>query len=94
MHYLTAYPETAAARDRFIIDLRGPRPQHDPWRYQDLVIDDEPTERGDVARVGTILTGCEALALRHALALHDTPRHASRRDPAQIEAAGDVARTR
>ena len=60
MHYLTAYPDAPAARDRFIIDLRGPRPQHDPRRFQDLSIEDEPTERGDIARVGTIfLTGRE-----------------------------------
>lgn len=60
MHYLTAYPDTAAARDRFIIDLRSPRPQHDPWRFQDLAIEDEPTECGGVSRVGTIfLTGRE-----------------------------------
>ena len=60
MHYLTAYPDAPAARDRFIIDLRGPRPQHNPRRFQGLSIEDEPTERGDVARVGTIfLTGRE-----------------------------------
>jgi radical SAM enzyme (TIGR01210 family) len=91
MHYLTAYPETAAARDRFIIDLRGPRPQHDPWRHQDLVIDDEPTERGDVARVGTIfLTGrecpwrCAMCDLWRFTTRHDTPAGAI---PAQIDAA-------
>jgi archaeosine synthase beta-subunit len=60
MHYRSEYPETPAARDRFVIDLRGPRPAHDPWRYQHALVEDEPTERGDVARVGTIfLTGRE-----------------------------------
>jgi archaeosine synthase beta-subunit len=91
MHYLTAYPDTAAARDRFIIDLRGPRSPHDPWRYQDLVIEDEPTERGDVARVGTIfLTGrecpwrCAMCDLWRFTTREDTPAGAI---PAQIEAA-------
>jgi archaeosine synthase beta-subunit len=94
MHYLTAYPQTAAARDRFVIDLRGPRPQHDPWQYQDLVIDDEPTERGDVARVGTVfLTGREC---PWRCAMCDLWRFTTRRDtpagaiPAQIEAARET----
>jgi len=60
MHYRSEYPDTPAARDRFVIDLRGPRPAHDPWRYQSVLIEDEPTERGDSVRVGTIfLTGRE-----------------------------------
>jgi radical SAM enzyme (TIGR01210 family) len=97
MHYLTAYPEAAAARDRFIIDLRGPRPQHDPWRYQDLVTDDEPTERGGVARVGTVfLTGrecpwrCAMCDLWRFTTRHDTPAGAI---PAQIQAARETWRT-
>jgi radical SAM enzyme (TIGR01210 family) len=97
MHYLTAYPEAAAARDRFIIDLRGPRPPHDPWRYQDLVIDDEPTERGGVARVGTVfLTGrecpwrCAMCDLWRFTTRHDTPAGAI---PAQIQAARETWRT-
>ena len=91
MHYLTAYPDTAAARDRFIIDLRGPRPQHDPWRFQNLAIEDEPTERGGLARVGTVfLTGREC---PWRCAMCDLWRHTTRGDtpagaiPAQIEAA-------
>src|ERR1051326_3932632 len=60
MHYLTPYPGTPAERDRFILDLRGPRPRHDPWRFQRIAIDDEITEDGTVARVGTVfLTGRE-----------------------------------
>jgi radical SAM enzyme (TIGR01210 family) len=98
MHYPTAYPQTAAARDRFIIDLRGARPQHDPWQYQDLVIEDEPTEHGDVARVATIfLTGrecpwrCAMCDLWRFTTRHDTPAGAI---PAQIEAARDTWRVR
>ncbi len=91
MHYLTPYPDTPAARDRFIIDLRGPRPQHDPRRYQDVAIDEEMTERGDLARVGTVfLTGREC---PWRCAMCDLWRYTTRADtpagaiPAQIEAA-------
>ncbi len=60
MHYLSTYPERPAARDRFIVDLRAPRPRHDPWHYQDVAVEDELTERGDLSRVGTVfLTGRE-----------------------------------
>jgi radical SAM enzyme (TIGR01210 family) len=91
MHYVTDYPDAPPARDRFIVDLRSPRPQHDPWRPQDLSIEDEPTERGDVARVGTIfLTGrecpwrCAMCDLWRFTTRDDTPVGAI---PAQVEAA-------
>jgi radical SAM enzyme (TIGR01210 family) len=91
MHYVTPYPGEPAARDRFIIDLRGPRPRHDPWRYQHLAVEDEPTERGDVARVGTVfLTGrecpwrCAMCDLWRSTTREDTPAGAI---PAQVEAA-------
>ena len=91
MHYLTAYPDQAAARDRFIVDLRGPRALHDPWRFQDLSIDQEPTGDGGLARVGTVfLTGrecpwrCAMCDLWRSTTRDDTPAGAI---PAQIEAA-------
>ena len=91
MHYTTPYPATAAERDRFIFDLRGPRPRHDPWRYQRLSVDDEITERGGVARIGTVfLTGREC---PWRCAMCDLWRYTTREDtppgaiPAQIEAA-------
>jgi radical SAM enzyme (TIGR01210 family) len=60
MHYPASYPENGDARDRFILGLRGPRPAHDPWRYQDLIVEDELTDDGRITRVGTILlTGRE-----------------------------------
>src|ERR1700724_3312606 len=31
------YPATASARDRFVLERRGPRPEHDPRRYQGLL---------------------------------------------------------
>jgi radical SAM enzyme (TIGR01210 family) len=91
MHYRSEYPDTPAARDRFVIDLRGPRPAHDPWRYQSVLIEDEPTERGDSVRVGTIfLTGrecpwrCAMCDLWRGTTRTDTPDGAI---PAQIRAA-------
>jgi archaeosine synthase beta-subunit len=93
MHYRPEYPDTPAARDRFIIDLRGPRPAHDPWRYQSLLVEDEPTEGGTSARVGTIfLTGrecpwrCAMCDLWRYTTRGDTPAGAI---PAQIRAALD-----
>lgn len=91
MHYLSPYPSTPAARDRFIVDLRGPRPSHDPWRYQSLSAEDEVTESGDHARVGTVfLTGrecawrCTMCDLWRSTTHGDTPDGAI---PAQVAAA-------
>ena len=91
MHYITPYPETPAERDRFVLDLRGPRPRHDPWRHQGLAVDDEITERGGVARVGTVfLTGREC---PWRCAMCDLWRHTTHGDtpagaiPAQIRSA-------
>ena len=54
------YPATASARDRFVLERRGPRPQHDPWRYQGLIVEDERTAQGGRARMATVLlTGRE-----------------------------------
>jgi uncharacterized Fe-S cluster-containing MiaB family protein len=54
------YPATASARDRFVLARRSPRPEHDPWRYQGLIVEDERTARGDHARMATVLlTGRE-----------------------------------
>jgi radical SAM enzyme (TIGR01210 family) len=96
MHYRPAYPDTPAARDRFIIDLRAPRPAHDPWRYQDLAVEDERNERGDAVRVGTVfLTGrecpwrCAMCDLWRYTTRGDTPAGAI---PAQIQAARQVWR--
>ena len=96
MHYFAVYPELPAARDRFIVDLRRPRPQHDPSRYQNLTVEDELTERGDVARVGTVfLTGrecawrCAMCDLWQSTTKGDTPRGAI---PAQLAAARQLWR--
>jgi radical SAM enzyme (TIGR01210 family) len=94
MHYLSAYPKPPAARDRFVVDLRGPRPSHDPWRFQDLTVEDELTEHGDVARVGTVfLTGREC---PWRCVMCDLWRHTTQTDtppgaiPAQLAAARRV----
>jgi archaeosine synthase beta-subunit len=55
-----AYPATVAARDRFVLDRRGPRPLHDPWRHQGVIVEDERADDGSVARMATVLiTGRE-----------------------------------
>ena len=96
MHYLSPYPELPAARDRFILDLRGPRPPHDPWRYQGVSVEDELTEQGELARVGTVfLTGREC---PWRCAMCDLWRHTTHADtppgaiPAQIAAARQLWR--
>ena len=54
------YPATPAARDRFVLERRGARPDHDPWRHQGLIVEDERTADGGRARVATVLlTGRE-----------------------------------
>jgi radical SAM enzyme (TIGR01210 family) len=57
---MPAYPEGRAARDHFVASLRPARPHHDPWRAHAVVVEDERTETGAVARVATVfLTGRE-----------------------------------
>src|SRR5262245_28745708 len=54
------YPADRVARDRFILDRRGPRKAHDPWGYQNLLVEDELTDRRTVSRSATVfLTGKE-----------------------------------
>jgi radical SAM enzyme (TIGR01210 family) len=94
MHYISPYPATAAARDRFVVDLRGERPSHDPRQFQNLSVEDEPTERGGVARVGTVfLTGREC---PWRCAMCDLWRFTTRDDTPAGAIAGQVeaARTR
>lgn len=55
-----SYPTTAAERDRFVLERRGPRRERDPWRFQELLVEDERTATGTVARTATVfLTGRE-----------------------------------
>src|SRR3954463_6577590 len=55
-----AYPAKGAARDRFVLDRRGPRSARDPWQHQGLIVEDEPAAGGSSARVATVfLTGRE-----------------------------------
>jgi radical SAM enzyme (TIGR01210 family) len=54
------YPPGAAARDRFVLAHRGPRPVHDPWRHQGLTVEEERAADGTMARAATVfLTGRE-----------------------------------
>jgi hypothetical protein len=57
---LAAYPDSRRARDRFVLDRRGPRRLADPWRAPRVVVDHEPDAAGGIAEVTTIfLTGRE-----------------------------------
>src|SRR6185503_8992835 len=85
------YPVNSAARDLFVLERRGPRPLHDAWRYQDLIVEDERTADGPIARVATVfLTGrecpwrCAMCDLWRYTTPADTPAGAI---PAQIAAA-------
>ena len=98
MHYPASYPATSDARDRFVLEARGPRPHHDPWRYQDLIVEDERTADGATTRVGTVfLTGrecpwrCVMCDLWRGTTAGDTPRGAI---AAQVAAARRELRRR
>ena len=85
---MSSYPAGATARDRFVLDRRPPRPQHDPWRAQGWLVEDERAPDGTVARVATVfLTGrecpwrCVMCDLWQYTTDSDTPRGAI---PAQI----------
>jgi archaeosine synthase beta-subunit len=55
-----AYPATRSARDRFVLERRGPRRVVDPWQPPRVVIEPEPDGAGGVVDVTTIfLTGRE-----------------------------------
>jgi archaeosine synthase beta-subunit len=90
------YPDTASARDRFVLERRGPRPSHDPWRHQGLIVEDERTADGDRVRIATVLlTGrecpwrCAMCDLWTFTTVADTPRGAI---PAQVAAARAAVR--
>jgi hypothetical protein len=54
------FPVAAALRDRFVLDRRGPRPAHDPWRHQGTVVEEERSADGRRTRMATVfLTGRE-----------------------------------
>ena len=85
------YPDAPSARDRFVLERRSARPRHDPWRYQGLIVEDEPTADGARARIATVLlTGrecpwrCAMCDLWRYTTLEDTPVGAI---PAQVAAA-------
>lgn len=85
------YPATASERDRFVLERRGSRPQHDPSQYQGLIVEDERTAHGGLARTATVLlTGrecpwrCAMCDLWTYTTVGDTPTGAI---PAQVAAA-------
>jgi radical SAM enzyme (TIGR01210 family) len=85
------YPRGGAARNRFVLERRGERPPHDPWRHQGVLVEDEPGADGRIGRVATIfLTGrecpwrCAMCDLWQYTITEDTPAGAI---PAQILSA-------
>jgi radical SAM enzyme (TIGR01210 family) len=81
-------------RDAYVLERRPPRPANDPWRYQGVLLEDEPQPDGPPARVATVfLTGrecpwrCVMCDLWRQTTSGDTPRGAI---PAQIAAAFDA----
>jgi radical SAM enzyme (TIGR01210 family) len=95
-HAHRSYPDTAAARDRFVVDRRGAREARDPWRHQGVIVEDERAEDGTIARVATVfLTGrecpwrCVMCDLWRYTIEEDTPVGAI---PAQVAAAREALR--
>ena len=85
------YPAAASARDRFVLERRGVRAEHDPWRYQGVIVEEERGADGDHARIATVfLTGrecpwrCTMCDLWRYTTVGDTPPGAI---PAQVAAA-------
>jgi len=86
-----SYPAASSDRDRFVVERRGPRPRRDPWQYQGLIVEDERTATGALARMATVLlTGrecpwrCAMCDLWTYTIAEDTPLGAI---PAQVSAA-------
>ncbi len=82
---------SGGARDRFVLDRRQPRPHHDPWRHQGVIVEDERGPAGRIAGTATVLlTGrecpwrCTMCDLWRFTTAEDTPRGAI---PAQVAAA-------
>ena len=85
------YPRTPLERDRFVLERRPPRRDHDPWRFQGLIVEEERTDTGNISRMATVLlTGrecpwrCAMCDLWKYTIRSDTPRGAI---PAQVSAA-------
>ena len=88
---LGRYPHASAQRDRFVLQRRAARPEHDPWRHQGVIVEDERTADGSRARLATVLlTGrecpwrCAMCDLWTYTTVADTPRGAI---PAQVSSA-------
>jgi archaeosine synthase beta-subunit len=92
------YPATPSARDRFVLDRRGGRVAHDPWRHQGLIVEEERGADGQPGCVATVLlTGrecpwrCAMCDLWRSTTVGDTPRGAI---PMQIAAARSELRAK
>jgi radical SAM enzyme (TIGR01210 family) len=85
------FPAATAERDRFVLDRRGSRPAHDPWRHHGAVVEEERSAGGRPTRIATVfLTGrecpwrCTMCDLWRYTTVDDTPPGAI---PHQVAAA-------
>jgi radical SAM enzyme (TIGR01210 family) len=88
---LTSFPDSAAGRDRFVLERRPARPTYDPWTPHGVVVEDERAADGRIERTATVfLIGrecpwrCVMCDLWRFTVAEDTPRGAI---PAQVSAA-------
>lgn len=86
-----AFPDSAAARDRFILERRPPARRPDPWRHQGVLVEQERGADGRITSAATVfLTGrecpwrCAMCDLWRYTVAEDTPPGAI---PAQLAAA-------
>jgi hypothetical protein len=93
---VSGYPDSASARDRFVLDRRRVAPEPDAWRHQGLIVEDERGDDGGVVRTATVLlTGrecpwrCAMCDLWKFTTAADTPRGAT---AAQVAAAREELR--
>jgi radical SAM enzyme (TIGR01210 family) len=89
---MTLYPAGSAARDRFVLARRPPRPPHDPWQSHAVLVEDELAADRTVVGVGTVfLTGREC---PWRCVMCDLWRHTTERDTPDGAIAAQVANAR
>ncbi len=52
---VATYPDTPAARDRWVLERRGPAQPHDPWKPVGFFVEDERAPSGEIVPSATVL---------------------------------------